>query len=181
MADGYIAPVARIFSFPPIETPAARVLILGSIPGVRSLEAGQYYAHPQNAFWRIVGEFCGFDPALPYGERVQHLCRHGIAVWDVLQACEREGSLDTAIRAGSECANDLAAFFASHLALRGVLCNGGKAFSALQCSAKSAFARFSNRVEVMRLPSTSPANAGMPRDSKAQIWHAALRRWLASV
>jgi len=170
--------VARIFSFPPIETPGARVLILGSMPGVKSLQAGQYYAHPQNAFWPILGEFCGYDPKIDYGSRVQHLCRFGIAVWDVLQACERDGSLDTAIRAGTERHNDLAGFVASHPGLRGVLCNGGKAFRSLQRSRQLTTEPSAVPLPVILLPSTSPAHASISRTEKARVWHEALRQLL---
>ena len=88
MATGHIE------SFPPITSSTARVLILGTMPGRVSLRERQYYAHPQNAFWRIIGAILGFDPALPYRERVASVQLAGIAIWDVLKACARAGSLD---------------------------------------------------------------------------------------
>jgi len=100
-----------IRSFEPIATPNARVLILGSMPGVASLEAGQYYAHPQNAFWRIMGELVGAGLEKPYDERARILKANGVALWDVLQSCIRPGSLDSDIR--DEVPNDFAAFFRS--------------------------------------------------------------------
>ncbi|HPV23953.1 MAG TPA: DNA-deoxyinosine glycosylase, partial [Casimicrobium sp.] len=96
----------RITSFPPLIAPNATRLILGSMPGVASLAAAQYYAHPQNAFWRIMGAVAGFDAALSFDERVAELARAGVALWDVLAACERSGSLDSAIARKSEVAND---------------------------------------------------------------------------
>ena len=87
----------RIHSFPPIESRNARVLILGSMPGIASLAANQYYAHPRNAFWPILAETIGFDPAIPYEGRVRAVTAAGIAVWDVLQSCNRDGSLDARI------------------------------------------------------------------------------------
>ena len=82
-------------SFPPIVNDAAHTLILGSMPGELSLQMSQYYAHPRNLFWPIMGELGGFDPTLPYPERIAHIQRVGFALWDVLQHCEREGSLDS--------------------------------------------------------------------------------------
>jgi TDG/mug DNA glycosylase family protein len=86
----------RIQGFAPISRPDARVLILGSMPGVKSLEAGEYYAHKDNAFWRIMGELFDAGWEKPYRERVRVLNDKGIAVWDVLQTCIRTGSLDSA-------------------------------------------------------------------------------------
>lgn len=95
----------RIRGFPPRIGTNPRVLILGSMPGIASLTANRYYAHPRNRFWTILGEWLGFDPSLDYASRVQALHRAGIAVWDVLAECEREGSLDAAIMRDSEHGN----------------------------------------------------------------------------
>ena len=84
----------RVHSFPPISDPASRVLILGSMPGKASLRAKQYYAHPQNAFWRIVAALLEFDAAAPYELRVEALRKSRIALWDVMKSCTRESSLD---------------------------------------------------------------------------------------
>ena len=83
----------HIESFPPITSSTARVLILGTMPG-GVLRERQYYAHPQNAFWRIIGAILGFDPALPYVSASLRCSWQGIAIWDVLKACARAGSLD---------------------------------------------------------------------------------------
>ncbi len=158
--------------FPPIADVEATRLILGSMPGVASLAAGQYYAHPQNAFWRIMGDLLSFAPDAPYATRVQAMKRAGIAVWDVLQYCERPGSLDSAIVRDSEVANDFAAFFREHRAVTQVLFNGS--------AAEACFRRYSSELigagslRFQRLPSTSPAHASMRFDAKLESWRAAL-------
>src|SRR3954468_8036690 len=100
-----------IRSFPPIESRAARALVLGSMPGAASLRAGQYYAYRHNAFWPIMGALFGAGPEIPYGKRIAILRRAGLAVWDVLASCAREGSLDADIDEGSIVPNDFRMFF----------------------------------------------------------------------
>ena len=97
-----------IQGFDPISDPDARILILGSMPGIASLEANQYYGHPRNAFWRIMGDVFGAGLELPYAERTAILKDQGVAVWDVLKLCHREGSLDSNIK--DEVPNDFATF-----------------------------------------------------------------------
>ena len=155
-------------SFPPIADAKATRLILGSMPGVASLTAGQYYAHPQNAFWRIMGELLGFAPDAPYEVRVQALLRAQIAVWDVLQCCERPGSLDSSIRRDSEVANDLEAFFALHPLITEVFFNGGAAQACFVRRVAHTDRRSS--LKLMRLPSTSPAYAAMRYEQKREVW-----------
>ncbi|MDD3119431.1 MAG: DNA-deoxyinosine glycosylase, partial [Victivallales bacterium] len=112
----------RKTAFPPVAGVAAGVLILGSMPGEESLRRHEYYGHPRNAFWPIMGELLGFDPALPYSERLQRLVGSKVALWDVLAACRRDGSLDADIR-GPE-PNDITAFVREHSRLNAVYCNG---------------------------------------------------------
>lgn len=159
-------------------TAAAKVLIVGSMPGVASLQASRYYAHPRNAFWPIVGAVCGFDPGLDYAARLDALGAAGIALWDVLQSCVREGSLDGDIDPASVEPNDFAAFFARHGAIATVLCNGGTAFTAYTRRVAPTLAAPFAALPVERLPSTSPAHAGMPFDAKLAAWRAALQQWL---
>lgn len=162
----------QIESFPPIAGAGATRLILGSMPGVASLTAGRYYAHPQNAFWRIMGELLGFAPGAPYDERVAALKQAGIALWDVLQRCERAGSLDSAIRRHSEKSNDFAAFFAEHSGVRRVFFNGGTAEACFRRHAAELLG--GPCVRFQRLPSTSPAHASISFEQKLAAWRAAI-------
>ncbi|WP_321489436.1 DNA-deoxyinosine glycosylase [uncultured Hyphomonas sp.] len=158
-----------IQGFDPIAAPDAQILILGSMPGVASLEADQYYAHARNAFWPIMGELFGAGPEIPYAERKTILMANGIAVWDVLKFCRREGSLDADIRA--ELPNDFAAFFAGHPRVRRIGLNGGKATKIFQ---KFAEAHAPAAAVATRLPSTSPAYAAMSFARKCELWRQAL-------
>lgn len=156
--------------FPPIENPSAHVLILGSMPGEASLRAGQYYAHPRNLFWRIMGELAGACPTLPYPLRIQALRSANIALWDVLCSCARKGSLDSDIEGGSLVANDFASFFRRHPRITHVFFNGAKAE---ECYRKHVLSSPDiPPLEYSRLPSTSPANAGIPYERKLDAWRA---------
>lgn len=156
-------------SFPPIATPDAHILILGSMPGEASLHAAEYYAHPQNAFWRIMGELFDAGPDKSYGERKARLEACGIAVWDVLKSCVRPGSLDSAIR--DEEPNDLARFFATHRHIARIGLNGGKAAATFR---KYAANHCPRDVELAILPSTSPAHAARSFAEKCALWRAGL-------
>lgn len=154
----------RIYSFPPIARPDARVLVLGSMPGKASLAANQYYAHPRNLFWRVMGELVGAGPDAPYAQRAQILQDQYIALWDVLQSCTRQSSLDSDIKC--EVANDFAAFFANHPQITHVFFNGGKAESAFRKHVKIC----PEGLIFTRLPSTSPAHASLPFEKKLAAW-----------
>lgn len=160
-------PIVR--SFRPIASPGARVLILGSMPGAASLAASQYYAHPHNAFWRIMGELGGAGPDKPYADRKRILEASRIAVWDVLQSCVRPGSLDSNIR--DEVPNDFATFFARHRHLTHIGLNGGKAAASFR---KHAARYCPGHLVVTTLPSTSPAHAARSFAEKCALWRAAL-------
>lgn len=163
--------MSRVRSFAPVAHRSARVLVLGSMPGVRSLEAGQYYAHPQNAFWRVMGTVLGFDPGAPYEERVETLKASGIALWDVLHSCVRPGSLDSAIEHGSRVPNDFAAFFRRHPALEQVCFNGAEAERSFRLHVLPGLEI--EGLGYVRLPSTSPAYT-MSFANKLSAWRAAL-------
>ena len=173
------APLERIHGLPPIENPSARVLILGSMPGEASLRAGQYYAHPQNLFWRILGEVVGFDRDVPYDDRLRMLVAADIALWDVIASCHRKGSLDSDIAADSLQPNDFAAFFATHREIECVLFNGAKAEASFRRHVvPSLEARV---ITYLRLPSTSPANASVSYARKLAAWRAALMQCVSLI
>lgn len=161
--------MARICSFPPLAAADAHTLILGSMPGVASLTAGQYYAHSRNGFWTILGDLLGFDVQLDYTVRVQRLCSAGIAVWDVLQSCERRGSLDARIQRGSVVANDFKEFFERHSGVARVYFNGAAAQALFRRHVMPTLDDAPRRSYV-RLPSTSPANAAIALSAKIDAW-----------
>jgi hypoxanthine-DNA glycosylase len=169
----------HVQSFAPIEDAKARVLILGSMPGKASLAAGQYYAHAQNLFWRILGEVTGAGPALPYEARARALKSRGIALWDVLASCAREGSLDSAIDDASISANDFASFYRAHPRIAHVFFNGAKAEACYRKHVLPALGDAPALPGYHRLPSTSPANASMSRAHRQREWTQALRPALA--
>lgn len=151
-------------AFDPVVDPRTRLLILGSLPGDASLAAGQYYAHPRNAFWRLVGGVVGMDLAsLPYPERLEALRAAHIGLWDVIASAERPGSLDAAIRNPE--AADLRKLVTSLLDLKAVAFNGGKA------------ARLGRAIlgetglTLVDLPSSSPAHTKTAAE-KAAVWSA---------
>lgn len=163
--------MALVHSFPPIASPESRTLILGSMPGKVSLRAHQYYAHPQNLFWRIIGSLLGFDPASPYDDRVAFVRSAGIAVWDVLRSCKRASSLDSDIVHASAVPNDLPGFLRAHPQIRRVCFNGAKA-EALYVRHVRPGLSVEGDIEHLRLPSTSPANASWSLPQKMRAWQA---------
>ena len=146
--------------------PATRLLVLGSFPGVASLAAQQYYAHPRNQFWPLLGALWGIDlRALPYPQRLRVMQAHGLGLWDVYASCQRSGSLDSAITAARP--NPLAALAATLPLLGAIAHNGGE-------SARSVKITAALGLPVYRLPSTSPANAGWSLARKTAAWGAVL-------
>ena len=164
---------SRVASFPPIALPNARVLILGSMPGLASLAAAQYYAPPRNAFWPIIAALLGFDPAMHYVERPRALVAGGIALWDALQSCVRPGSLDSAIDQSTMIANDFAGLFARCPPIDHVYFNGAAAERCFRLGVLPALAGFD--LPCTRLPSTSPAHAGRSFEQKLAAWRAVMQ------
>jgi len=156
--------------FAPIAGPGATVLILGSLPSRKSLERHQYYGHPQNAFWRIMNELFGAAASLPYEKRKHILIRNGIAVWDVLAASVRPGSLDASIERGTARANNFRAFFADHPGLQLVCFNGRAAETLFRRLVAPTLEKGSNTPVFQTLPSTSPAHAAMRYEAKLERW-----------
>lgn len=164
----------QVYSFPPIARTDARILILGSMPGVASLAAGEYYAHPRNAFWPIMGELVGARPELAYAARVERVMARRIAVWDVLKSCVRGGSLDSSIDEDSIVPNDFAGFFAQHTGIARVYFNGGKAEQAFLRHVMPGLGARGEAIRFARLPSTSPAHAGRTFAQKLAAWRVIL-------
>ena len=150
------------------------MLVLGSLPGVKSLEQREYYAQPYNAFWRIMGELLDAGPALEYPARLVRLRSHGVAVWDVLHAGEREGSLDSSIVRASIVVNDFNAFFERHRQVRLICFNGNTAAGLFQRRVLPSLAPTGAAIERRALPSTSPAYASLRFEQKLKRWREAL-------
>jgi hypoxanthine-DNA glycosylase len=154
--------MTRLVGLPPVIAPDTRLLVLGSFPGVVSLRTQQYYGHPQNQFWKILSALWSVDlVGLTYEDRIAAVRAHGLGIWDVYGACEREGSLDSAIRHAER--NDLDWLRGQCPRLQAVAHNGGESFR---------HARHTQALglPVFRLPSTSPANASWSFDRKLAAW-----------
>ncbi len=163
--------MTRIHSFAPIARRDARILILGSVPGVKSLGALEYYAHPRNAFWEIMDALCGAARGLPYEQRLERLQDAGIAVWDVLHSAEREGSLDSAIQHAIP--NDLKGLLEACPSVELIALNGSYAATTFKRYARATFDPRAG-LRVVTLPSTSPANARVGVQRKIELWRDAL-------
>ena len=152
----------RLSGMAPVAGPGTRLLLLGSFPGVASLAAGRYYGHPRNQFWPILSALWGIDlMVLPYAQRLDELARRGLGLWDVYGACQRKGSLDSAIQAAVP--NDLAGLIATLPQLSAIAHNGGESARAMRITAGFG-------IPVYRLPSSSPANASWSFKRKLDAW-----------
>lgn len=155
---------AALVGFGPVVGPRTRLMVLGSFPGVASLAAGQYYAHPRNQFWPLLSALWGVDlRALDYPARLDVLRARGLGLWDVYARCRREGSLDSAIEAAE--LNDFAALRAIAPGLVAVAHNGGESARTMQRLQALGLATH-------RLPSSSPANASWSFERKLAVWRA---------
>ena len=155
---------ARLQGLAPVVAPHTRVLVLGSFPSAASLAAGRYYAHPRNQFWIILSRLWRTDlHGMPYDQRLDEVRRRGLGIWDVYASCHREGSLDSAIEAAQP--NDLAGLVQRLPRLNAIAHNGGE-------SARTMALTRTLVSEVVRLPSTSPANASWSLERKLQAWRA---------
>lgn len=156
-------PVSELLQgLPPVIARHTSLVLLGSFPGVASLAAGQYYAHPRNQFWALLSALLGEDlVALPYAQRLGRLRAHGVGLWDVIAACRREGSLDSRIRDAQY--NDLAGLRRRAPGLVAVAHNGGESARAMPMTGRLG-------LQVYRLPSSSPANATWSFERKLAAW-----------
>ncbi|MCY0976700.1 DNA-deoxyinosine glycosylase [Chryseobacterium wangxinyae] len=157
----------RISSFPPIIDSGSKILILGSIPGVKSLEKQQYYAHPQNKFWKIIFELFNEEFKEDYSERIAVLKKNHIALWDVIDSCERKGSLDSEIK--NEEANQIGNLLEQYPNIKAIFCNGGKSYKDLQKLLGKNF-----RIPIYLLPSTSPLHT-ISFERKFEDWKKILK------
>lgn len=155
-------------SFDWLSAPEAQILIVGSMPGIASLQRQQYYAHPRNAFWSIMQQIFNW-PDFDYTGRCQALINENIALWDVLRSCQRRGSLDSDIEPDSIEVNNFQAFFRQHPNITKVLFNGGKAAQLFQRHVKTPAG-----ISLQQLPSTSPTHAAMSFQVKLEKWRRAL-------
>lgn len=152
-----------IYCFPPIVDEQCRVLVLGSMPSVVSLERQQYYGHKQNYFWPMLFSLLEEPYSDDYSKKKDLLLRHHIALWDVLASCEREGSLDSNIT--DEVPNPIGQLLTDYPSIRYILFNGGKAYQ----SFKKYFPDLLGQIAWQQMPSTSPAHT-MKREEKRNRW-----------
>lgn len=157
-----------------MEPKRARMLILGSLPGVESIRRGEYYAHPRNVFWPIMGELFGAGRDQPYARRLRILSAQGVLLWDVLHAARRPGSLDAAIHPRELVPNDLPGLRARHPELALIAFNGGAAEALFRKHVLRVASEPFAGVAQVRLPSTSPAHAARSFTQKLAAWHRAL-------
>lgn len=162
-------------SFPPIVPARPHTLILGSMPSVASLERQQYYGFKHNAFWKIMAALLEFDADASYRERTRALQNAGIALWDVLASCERKGSLDSDIEHATAQANDIEGLLRKHPSIERI-CLNGKSVEQLFRKHVLKHQKISAHVEIVTLPSTSPANARLRFEDKLDLWHAVLKQ-----
>jgi hypoxanthine-DNA glycosylase len=165
--------MAQVHGFPPICRPDARILILGSMPSRESLARRRYYAHPRNAFWPIITSLLAIEEP-DYAHRVEQVRSRGVAIWDVLQACFRPGSLDSAIDDESLVPNDFQPFFRAHPDLRKVFFNGAKAESVYLSQVLPRLDDEAAALPRLRLPSSSPAHAALTLGEKTAVWRVIL-------
>jgi double-stranded uracil-DNA glycosylase len=166
---------AHVASFPPQIGDNCRILVLGTLPSVRSLALRQSYGHAQNRFWPLMGELFDAGPDLPYAERIARLHARGIGIWDVLERGERAGSLDSSIVRGSEVPNDIPGLLQRMPSIRAIALNGGKAQQLFRRHVQPKLGGDEvERIRLLDLPSTSPANASIGYAEKLSRWRVLL-------
>ena len=159
----------QVQSFEPVIGRRPRIIILGSMPGVASLEAVQYYAHPRNVFWPVMDELFAVDYKATYDFRISELAKLPLILWDTLQACYRPGSLDSNIDTSSAQANDFPALLRQFPEIRAIAFNGATSEKYFRKLVVPILPGITD-IELLRMPSTSPANAGMNFEQKLVAW-----------
>lgn len=161
--------MATVESFPPVIGTDPKILILGSMPGVESLQRQQYYAHPRNAFWPIMEQLFSVQWSEQYEDRIEQLKDLPLILWDVLKSCQREGSLDSSIKKDQLEANEIETLLRNYSTVKMIVFNGA--------TAEKFFHRFvandlinMDQYRLLRLPSTSPAHASMNFKQKLESW-----------
>lgn len=166
---------AIVSSFPPQVEAHCRVLVLGTVPSVQSLALQQSYGHAQNLFWQFMGEMFGAHRELPYAERIARLHARGVGIWDVYRSVERPGSLDSSIVRSSEVPNEIAGLLRENTSIQAIALNGGRAAAGFKRHVEPTLVdirRGGRSLDILALPSTSPANASIPRAEKFRRWQA---------
>jgi hypoxanthine-DNA glycosylase len=167
--------MGTVTGFPPIADKNAVILILGSMPSIKSLDEQQYYAHPRNSFWFIITKLLSSDTELEYEQKKALLLNNRIALWDVLNTCQRKGSLDSSIKNDSTVANEFNAFFNDHPLIKAVYFNGTRAQQEYNRHILPVLDAKYSSIEYELLPSTSPAMASLSRKQKLERWKAILQ------
>lgn len=158
-------------SFKPSINSNSNTLILGSMPGVKSLDDQQYYAHPQNRFWKVMGHICKRQDLsdLKYNKKLEILLANNIALWDTIKSCTRDGSLDSNIL--NIVPNDIRKLLKKYPNIKIICLNGGKSFSTF----KKYFPDLLEKYDCRKMPSTSPANAKFSLDKLFEEWEAGIK------
>lgn len=159
----------RVRSIEPIIGQNPRIIILGSMPGIISIKAAQYYANPRNLFWNVLADLFGIDIDVSYESRVEQMRALPIILWDTLKACHREGSLDSKILNTDIEANDITALLKQFPTVQAIAFNGGASAKYFDRLVKPQLPKDLD-IELFKMPSTSPANAGMTREHKLELW-----------
>ena len=166
-----------IIGFRPVVDERTRVLVLGSMPSEESLRRGEYYAHARNRFWPMIQDVLGIPLELPYQDRLSALKHHGIGLWDVIESCERVGSLDSRIVSKSEMYNGLSELFERFPGISVICCNGAKAHDSFLRKVSPGIPKpMFDTLSIFRLPSTSPANASYRYEDIVKAWSDVLAR-----
>jgi TDG/mug DNA glycosylase family protein len=161
--------MARVHSIEPIIGRCPRIIILGSMPGIISINAAQYYANPRNMFWTVLAELFGIDIDCDYETKVQQVRDLPVILWDTIKSCHREGSLDSKILNTEIEANDIVALLERYATVQAIAFNGGASAKYFDRLIKPQLPSDLS-VELLKMPSTSPANAGMKFEQKLDLW-----------